>query len=940
MISNKRLLTALLSGASMISLAPAAFAQNAPATAEVEQVVITGSRTVQNGNNSPTPITVVQVEDLKSTTPTTIAEGLNNLPQFAGSRGNSTPGNATSNGTGNFLSLRGFGVARTLVLQDGRRVPATSASGQVDTNTLPGMLVQRVDVVTGGASAVYGSDAVTGVVNFILDRNFNGVKLEASGGLAEIGDSGQYNYGVALGRGFLDGKLHLEGSYEHFDSNGIQDKYAREIGRGGYCNVGAGTQASPFYTIANCRNNSSSFGGLIRTGPLADQEFATNGVLTPFVHGVRTTTATAESGGNGIFQINTPVTAWQKTDQAFGRADYEVSERLRFFAQVSASKNLNGNVFNASSFNGIVFSSTNAFLSPDIQARASAGGATSFQYGRFFANEYATDVNSKTINKTFTTGVNFKLGETWDGEAYYTYGKSSLHVDNIGVVRNDKRAAAVDAVRDPATGNIVCRVTLTNPGLYPGCVPFNPFGPTSQTPGSANYFRDTAYFDLVNRLDNFGGSLAGDIFNLPAGAVRAAVSAEYRKTTLNNVSSASPLELADCTGLRFNCTTGTTTKWGNNITQSMSAEESVKEAAVEVSIPVLKDLPLVQSLDLNGAYRYTDYEISGIARTWKLGFDWKLNDQVAVRGTRSQDIRAPTLYDLYQPISRTSAPFADIHTGLSQSLSTISRGNVSLGPEVAQTVTAGVIFRPQFVPGFSLALDYFKIDVDEAIQNVSGRTATATAQCENSGGTSPLCALIERPLPFSNRTAANFPTAVYSQPQNIAQTWTKGLDIEANYAFNPEDLISSIPGRVSIRVFGTYQPTLASISLPGQPTINNAGTPGQSKWRVTTALGYTLGDWSVRTQTRWRDSLRPSGDPTLFYADNHIDSVAFTDLTLTYRIKKWGADSSAFINVRNVFDKIPPIVAGGNATPNGGNNVADGDDIVGRFYAVGLRTKF
>jgi outer membrane receptor protein involved in Fe transport len=483
-------------------------------------------------------------------------------------------------------------------------------------------------------------------------------------------------------------------------------------------------------------------------------------------------------------------------------------------------------------------------------------------------------------------------------------------------------------------------VTLTNPGLYPGCVPFNPFGPTSQAPGSANYFRDTAYFDLTNRLDNFGANLTGELFDLPAGPVRFALSAEYRKTSLDNVSSANPLEAADCTGLRFNCTTGTTTKWGNNITQSMSAEESVKEAAVEFSVPVVKELPLIQSFDLNGAYRYTDYEISGIARTWKLGFDWKLNDMVAVRGTRSQDIRAPTLYDLYQPMSRTSAPFADIHTGVSQSLATISRGNIGLGPEVAQTVTAGIVFRPSFIPSFSLALDYFKIDVDDAIANVSGRSATSMAQCENSGGTSPLCELIPRPLPFSNRTAANFPTAVYSQPQNIAQTWTKGLDIEANSAFNPDQIIESIPGRVTIRVFGTYQPTLSSISLPGQPINNNAGTPGLPKWRITSQLGYTLGDLSVRTQTRWRDSLKRSGDPTVFYRDNHVDSYIVSDLTVSYKVKWWGADSSAYINIRNLFDVVPPVVAGGNSTPNGGNNVADGDDIVGRFFAVGIRTKF
>jgi outer membrane receptor protein involved in Fe transport len=502
------------------------------------------------------------------------------------------------------------------------------------------------------------------------------------------------------------------------------------------------------------------------------------------------------------------------------------------------------------------------------------------------------------------------------------------------------RIAAVDAVRDPATGNIVCNVTLTNPGLYPGCIPFNPFGPTAQAPGSSKYWRDTTYFDLDNRMDDFGGSIAGELFRLPAGPVRVALSGEYRKLSLDNVSSASPTELADCTGLRFNCTQGTTAKWGNNITQSMSAKEHVGEVAVEASAPILKDLPLIQSLDLNGAYRYTKYEISGIARTWKLGLDWHLDDQVTIRATRSQDIRAPTLFDLFQPLSRTSAPFADIHTGISASASNITQGNPNLVSEVAQTTTAGLVLRPNFLPRFSLSLDYFNIEIDNAIANVSGRNQTIIATCENSNGTSPLCALFARPLPFSNRTAANFPTAIYSNGQNVALTKTHGVDIEANYAFDPAEIVSFIPGHVAVRVFGTYQPENSSVTLPSQPVVNNGGTGSSPEWRTTTQLTYILGDFSLRTSTRWRNELKRSGDPTLFYADPPVPSVAFTDATLTYKMKVRGSDSSVYLNVHNLFNQIPPVLAGGNGTPNGGNNVADGDDVVGRAYTVGVRMRF
>ena len=192
MRTTRQHLFSFLGGVSVLALAPFALAQSAagqtPSGSAVEEVIVTGSRTTINGNNSPTPVTVVSMEQLTSLTPSTIPEGLNKLPVFNGSRSSASLGGATSNGTGAFLSLRGFGSNRTLILEDGRRAPPTAVDGTVDTNILPQMLVQRVDVVTGGASAVYGSDAVTGVVNFVLDRKFDDVKVQFQAGLSARDD--------------------------------------------------------------------------------------------------------------------------------------------------------------------------------------------------------------------------------------------------------------------------------------------------------------------------------------------------------------------------------------------------------------------------------------------------------------------------------------------------------------------------------------------------------------------------------------------------------------------------------------------------------------------------------------------------------------------------------------------------------------------------------
>jgi len=260
-----------LCGISMLGIASPAWAQDSSLDASAEQdqaapadIVVTGSRIVRNGDTLPTPVTVVTTDSLLKTSPSNIPDGLKKLPAFANSRGTAVQGDATDNATGAYLNLRGFGIQRNLILLDGHRVAPTSYTGAVDTNVLPQMLMSRVDVVTGGASAVYGSDAVSGVVNFVLDKKFTGLKVEANSGISSRGDAFSWRAAAAFGTNFANDRGHFMASFEHFDQKGIL-KEARASGRDGYGVVGSGTAANPFRGVNNVTNSLISFRGSIFT---------------------------------------------------------------------------------------------------------------------------------------------------------------------------------------------------------------------------------------------------------------------------------------------------------------------------------------------------------------------------------------------------------------------------------------------------------------------------------------------------------------------------------------------------------------------------------------------------------------------------------------------------------------------------------------------------
>ncbi|HTI66440.1 MAG TPA: TonB-dependent receptor [Caulobacteraceae bacterium] len=942
MNNSKNAALALFSGVSALVLATSAFAQEA---GQVDSLVVTATRIQTNGYTQPTPVTVAPVAQLQQTTPTTISDALNKLPEFSGSTtavGNSSAGGASTVYTGNYLNLRNMGSIRTLVLLDGRRVPATSVSGQTDANTIPQMLVQRVDVVTGGASAVYGSDAVTGVVNFVLDTRLKGLKVQVQKGISDHGDVPSFKFGVAGGVDVFD-RGHFIFSAEHYQNAGLKRASDRDFLNKQYVMLGGGTAANPYVLAQGARVSTSSNGGLVTSGPFSGQQFVGTGTLAPFNAGTPTQNGGISIGGDGTYIYDAAVGNSQRYDQVFGRFEYEFDNNTTGFMQLGWSESGTSNYpRNSSPDLALTIFSGNAFLPTSAQAALTAAGTPSFILSRgprdiaFPANLFQT-----TTALNFTTGVKGKVFGDFSWDAYYTHGESRIRSRRENNINWSNFYAALDAVRDPS-GNIVCRVTLTNPGLYPGCQPINMFGQNNQSPNALAYIYQDTNFQVLSKMDDFAASLSGDVLQAWAGPLSAAVNFEYRQQSISQTSNATPNDPIQLTGVRLG--RAPSTLWAFDLLAPQYGQNSVWETSGELALPLIVDSPFAKRLDVSAAARYTKYSSSGPATTWKLGLNYQPFEDLRFRYTESRDIRAPALNDLYSGQTVQTITYNDPHTNRTGTLSLIGSGNTDLVPEVARTTTIGAVYRPSWVPRLQMSVDYYNIVINNAIGSIAGNVVDVQRECENSGGTSPLCDTIVRPGPFSDRSAANFPLYVKSTLLNVSETFTHGVDVEASYNFELTKL--GLPGRIDLRLLYSYQPVLKTRTLPSSTVVNAAGAVGTGSilaaHRATLLTGYTAGPFNINWQARYSGKLLRSGNPLLIYADPELPSYMIHDLSLGYRFNAGGKPLTATVAINNLFDKQPRLSPAPNqaATPGGfGPNVV-GDDTIGRYYTFGLRAQF
>ena len=953
--------TMMLTGVSLLCLATPALAQTAAAPAattppaaqssvkkdDTTVVVVTGSRVLKNGNASPTPVTVLSVDTLSAQKPGPIAEVIATLPTFSGSRvASGNPGNGTTNAAANVLVLRNMGLYRTLILFDGQRVPPSTYDEQTDVDMIPQMLLQRVDTVTGGTSAVYGSDAVAGVVNFITDTRFNGLKLDLEGGVSNYGDEHKVMAGIAWGTKVLNDRGHVELSYQYNNDPGILSRADRQFGRDVWTMQGsvpgstyaAGTVQNPYELVENTRIDTTTFGGLINKvtgGPasLTNEMFTSSGGLTPFVNGTPTGNATYQSGGSGGY-YNGSLAQALRTNQVFARFDYDFSDSVQGFIEGSYTANhtLNEGQYNAIS--KATFSGTNPYLPAADQF------AGTFTLSELMQNMPRIDTDTNQNQHFILAGLKGEF-DNYHWELSATSSDSKSETTNDNNINNSRLYAALDAVS--SGGQIVCRASLTN-SAFANCVPLDVFGGNAATPAAMAYITQATQFTVDNGLDTLSGDIAGSPFSDWAGPVTLDLSGEARRERYSVVSDAQPSQLASCTGIKYNCTATTPLYADGTLANRSPVSEDVWETALEAEVPLLKDLPLAEDVSFNGAIRYAHYSVSGGATTWKGGLVWKIDDQWKLRGTRSRDFRAPTLYDLYQPLSvNSTTPFTDNLTGQTPTVPVYTQGNPNLKPEVGNTTTAGFVYTPAWLPRFSFSADAYYIDVTNAIASESGYSPAIQNVCDASGGTSPYCALEARPDGYSNTSAANTVTAWYSESVNVAEQKTYGVDFEANYAASVADHPLTLRGLL------TWQPHILIIT-PGLQTVDQAGSGLNAnnlfpapRIRATLYANYKIGAFNIGLDERYRSSLSFVNDPTIHVVNGPIKPLAYTDANLVYSFESsdWG-HSELFLNIQNLFNTAPPPIAGVQANANVGTfgGFATGqDDPIGRYFMMGIRIR-
>ncbi len=905
-----------------------------PAAANDQDIVVTGSRTIVDGSRAPTPVTVVSAQQLQAGAPGTVGEGLNQLPAFRGST-NAASGqtSSTSANSGSFINLRNLGAQRTLILLDGRRAPPSTVLGTVDTNILPQELIKRVDVVTGGASAAYGSDAVAGVVNFILDSRFEGVKGSVQAGTTTYGDNGTQKVTLTAGTSFAGGRGHIVASGSYYNADGVDSTFARAYGRAAKVVIRDPANPAQSIIVSNYHNTIFTPGGLIYGGAglgLGVQQFGPGGTVLPFRPG--TIANGVQTGGDGPL-LDLTLMAKVRTKSAFTHVEFDVSDKFTLYAEGSYghTRNQYRQVpdFFIPAFNAPTIITGNPYLPASIQKILTTTGQVGFQLGRYsFDTPPAT---ATTTNETYNLvgGFRYKLPSNWQLEGYYSRSQNIQLTKVANDLIYSKFFAAVDAVRDPASGKIVCNVTLTNPGLYPGCVPINLFGNGSPSAEAINYIKGTAFFraKVVQQVAEL--SVRGTLFDLPAGAVAVAVTGDYRKNSVVQIADPLSSTPVSATGLRavpaHSLARAGSYQLGN--VQPLNGAFDVKELAGEINVPILADTSAIGSLSFNGAVRYTDYSISGSVTTWKGGAVWRPVPAITLRGTVSRDIRAPNISELFGGSIQSQVAVNDTRNNVPANVIQSQVGSTNLAPEIAKTYTAGIVFSG--IRGLTASVDYFNIDVKDVIasltpqQTIDACTASATSsQCAN--------------LVYSNPAARTGLVRVFTPRQNLSKLKTSGIDFELNYA--------TPLGGGALQVRGLMSYLLDyEIGIPGGATTDYTGVVGTSANPKVTALasvGYTTGPFTFYAQERLigKGHFQASNEfynPAL--ADNSVRETWYTDITVkanvgtTRRLEIFGT-------VNNLFDRAPPDIPGGSFQLDYPTN-ASLYDVVGRTITAGVRFK-
>jgi iron complex outermembrane receptor protein len=922
-----------------IALSAPAFAQSQPTA--VEDVVVTGSRVQRNGYKAPTPLTVIGAEQIQQAAPNNLADYVNQIPELAGSATPQTTVTSQSSGTAgmNNLNLRNLGGIRTLVLLDGHRSVGSSSTGLVDVNTFPQQLVNRVDIVTGGASAAYGSDAVAGVVNFVLNKTFKGIKADLSGGISNKGDAKAGDFSASGGFGFAQDKGHVlvSGNIVHQDTvlSGTRD----------WNNTGTFIIVNPAYSAANSsvpqwlvthgtQSDTATYGGIITAGPLKGTTFGAGGVPFPFAYGSIVSDPWTVGGNWQANQYNGVNALIPKENRRgiFGRVSYDVTPDTNLYLQYSYNKSYDEVANTYSGYQGnLTIQRDNAFLPTALAAQLQAAGATSFAFGKVWGQlPIATTMNSRGVQRISLGGDGSfdALGTTWKWDALAQHGVTRAH-ERLQQANTTRLNQAIDAVRAP-NGTIVCRSNLT--GANPNCIPLNPFGTDAISPDIVANVSGIPYRNETFTQKNAAFSISGEPLSTWAGPVSLATGVEYRQESLSGYV---PPDYQS--------------GWLSGNYRPTNGRYSVTEGFIETVIPLAKDLPWAKAFDLNAAARLTDYSTSGSVATWKVGATYQVVDSLRFRATQSRDIRAPNLLELFNNGTFGNGFAQDPrNNNANVAAFSLTTGNPNLKPEKADTTGIGVVYQPSFLPGLGLSVDGYDITVKGAISSISAQQILNQCYVAKQ---QELCAAIT-----PNPNGAGF-SQILIQPFNLQSLKSRGVDFEADYKFAAQDLISSWSGNFSLRALAThYIKNTTDTGIAGVPAVNTVGSnagSGPVRWRYNLVANYSNDPFSVTLTARGFSSgtinntyvectsgcpVATVNNPTI--NENHLGGRIYFDTNVSYEFMKTDrGGATVYLNVRNLFDKDPAIVPTG---PSGFAYITQGTnpniyDQIGRYFRLGVR---
>ena len=926
-----------------------AYAQNETSDSSVQEISVTGSRIQRSGMTTPTPVTSVTMEDMETLSPGTLMDSLDQLPQFLNNGTVEEAGTWTTVGGQSTLNLRGVGSNRTLVLLDGRRIVPSNRLSTVDINLFPQALISNTEVVTGGASAAYGSDAITGVTNFIIDSTFTGVSALVQGGTSHEGDGDNYRASVAWGSA-INERSHLILSAEGYKANGISNYEGRDwFTNPGYLTFAPGTEPQRIradYVVPR----TYTYGGLIPSGPLSGTQFLAGGPSAPYENG-SILDSSAQSGlANGVIQGNhvnpngdmlnrdTQALAGQERMSLFARYSYDLNATTRASLQAIYARNEVENFKLGYVLNGPwtpTIYQNNAFLPEDLRQQMVNEGIGSFPLAKQVPPSDPLNNSGAPLTTTmasFTAAIDGEMGfGDWVYSAYYQYGVSNRDLELLGF-RTDRMYRGIDAVRHPDTNDIVCSSTLIQPD--DGCVPINIFGLGNESQAARDWLHDYMWVDAEVKQHAAEFSMNGQLIQGWAGPIYGATGVSYRKDTLDQIGGNAggsplpdppdgPVTNLDANGNPLYRGLPSVYEGYNLIDRaggvSINGGFDVYEVFAETLVPLARDVTLVQGMDLSLAARYADYEGSGGIWAWKAGIDWQLTDEVRFRLTRSRDIRAGSLSERFD-VTATGGTIIDRFDNDNEyTIRTVFGGNPEVDPEYSDTITYGVVYQPNWLDGLSMSVDYYDIKISDAIDQIG--LQNIMDECFRVGA---FCDQIER---APNGTVDN----IFNVYINVAEARTTGTDVEVAYRA-PIELFGG-DENLNLRLIGSYI-SESSITPYDSPKLDSAGVASvAAPWNVTLLANYFRGPLSVSWTERWvssadRNRTWVSG---IDVDTNNVPSQRVSNLRVGYDFDRpSGINYNVFAMVNNVFNKNPGDVMG----------LPGPYSVLGRTYAVGLRMNY